>query len=350
MKAHKTQVLIVEDSPVMQEMLAHLLDGDSETQVLAIARDGPQALEILQTARPDVITVDIHMPGMDGFELTRRIMETQPVPVVIVSASWRPEEVAMTFRALEAGAVAIVGKPEGPGHPRHDEESRKLLQTVKTMAEVKVVKRWARARHKGAPSPASSSGAVASPIRLVAIGSSTGGPVVLQNILMRLPRDFPAPVVIVQHIAAGFLQGLTDWLTTTTGFPVHVAKHGETLLPSNAYLAPDSFHTEVSRDSRIALVPGPPEFGLRPSVAHLFASVARAFGPNAAGVLLTGMGRDGAEELKLMHDKGALTIVQDRESSVVFGMPGEAVKLGAAGHVLNPEAIAALLTATVIKG
>jgi two-component system chemotaxis response regulator CheB len=155
-----------------------------------------------------------------------------------------------------------------------------------------------------------------------------------------LPKDLPVPIVIVQHIAHGFVQGLLEWLKQTTGFPMHLAAHGERLLPGHVYFAPDDHHIGVEADGRAMLSIDPPENGLRPSVSFLFRSVARNFGSKAIGVLLTGMGRDGAEELRLMRDRGAVTFAQDQASSVVHGMPGEAMKLEAAVHVLPPEAIA----------
>lgn len=189
-------------------------------------------------------------------------------------------------------------------------------------------------------------------IRIVAIGASTGGPPVLQAILAGLPKNFPAPVLIVQHIAAGFTRGFVEWLGQSSNLPVHVPAHGERVLPGQAYVAPDGLHMAVDPDSRVRLRTDEPENGLRPSVACLFRSVAKAYGQSAVGVLLTGMGKDGALELKLMKDQGAVTIAQDRETAIVHGMPGEAIKLGGATYVLPPEQIRLALTslATNIAG
>ena len=184
---------------------------------------------------------------------------------------------------------------------------------------------------------------------MVAIGTSTGGPPVLQPILAGLPKNFPIPVLIVQHIAAGFLPGLVDWLNQTTGFPTHIAAQGESLLAGHTYLAPDGYHMGLGGFGQIVLSKQQPENGLRPSVSYLFRSVAAVCGANAIGVLLTGMGRDGAEELKFLKELGAVTIAQDEESSVVHGMPGEAIKMGAASHVLAPDKIPALLAALAVK-
>ena len=346
------KVLIVEDSPVAREFLTYILTSDPAIQVVGVAKNGAEALEITAQLRPDVITMDIHMPIMDGFEATRRIMETVPTPIVIVSGSIGATEVASTFRALEAGALAVVRRPNGMNHDAFEAGSKELLQTVKLMSEIKVVRRTARPAQGrvSTPMPVVSAPRTDAAIQLIAIGTSTGGPPVLQKILSGLPRNLPVPVLIVQHIAKGFVQGFAEWLSGASGFPVHIASHDEVPLPGHGYVPPDGLHMGVAAGPRIVLSDSPPENGLRPSVAYLFRSVAQVLGPGAVGVLLTGMGKDGAEELKVMKEKGAVTIVQDEESSVVHGMPGEAVKLGAATHVLAPEGIAAMLTALVKKG
>src|SRR5665811_2307336 len=196
------KVLVVEDSPVVREFLVHILGADPGIQVIGTANDGEQALEAVARKRPDVITMDIHMPKLDGLEATRRIMETHPTPIVIVSGSTDPREVATTFRAMEAGAVAVLRRPAGIGHPDHEATVRELVQTVKLMSEVKVVRRWPRVRREisvpGPPEPVV--GRAPAGVKVVAIGASTGGPPVLQTILAGLPKDFPAPVLIVQHM------------------------------------------------------------------------------------------------------------------------------------------------------
>lgn len=343
------KVLVVDDSPVVRDFLVHVFSRDPTLSVVGTARDGEEALAVVAERKPDVITMDIRMPKMNGLEATRLIMERHPTPIVIVSGNLSEEENA-SFRAVEAGALAVLQRPAGIGHPEHEATARELVRTVKLMSEVRVVKRWPRARQSvetlGVPVPIQTGlKSAAAKIKLVAIGASTGGPVVLQRILSGLPKSYPAPVLIVQHIAAGFVHGFADWLVQVTGFAVGVATHDERLLPRRAYVAPDGFHMEVADGGdRITLVRSAPENGLRPSVAALFRSVARVCGRGAAGVLLTGMGKDGAHELGLMKERGAITIAQDEESSIIYGMPGEAVSLGAATYVLSPEGIAALLT------
>ena len=302
-------VLVVEDSPVARLLLAEILGSDGRINVLAAVPDGEAALVFLRKSRPDVVLMDIHMPGMNGYETTRLIMESQPLPIVVCSATFDSADVANTFHALEAGAVAVVAKPVGPGHPNFAADAAKLLETVTLMSEVRVVKRWPRNRHSGGtPSlfPRAASGAT--PFRDIAIGTSTGGPPALQTILKGLPRSLPVPILIVQHIAAGFLPGLVEWLTKTTGFPARIAQHDEAILAGHAYLAPDDYHMGASATCRIVLSKQAPESGLRPAVSHLFRSVAAACGSHALAVLLTGMGKDGAEELMQLRELGAMTI------------------------------------------
>ncbi len=343
--SRKITVLVVDDSAMSRDLVTRVLTSDPGIEVIGCVRNGAEAVAALQERKPDVVTMDIHMPGMDGYEVTRQIMESQPLPIVIVSTSFDPADVATMFRALEAGAVAGVEKPPGPADPRFAEHARKLIDTVKAMSEVRVVRRWPRARMEARAAEPAPPPRAAGHIRLVAIGASTGGPPVLQTVLSGLPKPCPVPVIIVQHISAGFVQGLADWLSAATGSPVHLARHGEIAQPGTAYLAPDGCQMSIGRDFRLACEDGPAEHGLRPSASFLFRSVAQRFGAHAAGLLLTGMGRDGADELKLMRDAGAVTFAQDKESSVVHGMPGEAIRLDAAMHVGSPERIAATLFA-----
>jgi two-component system, chemotaxis family, protein-glutamate methylesterase/glutaminase len=218
------------------------------------------------------------------------------------------------------------------------------------MSEVKVVRRWSRSRIAPAVLPANGRTqlrAASAGVRLIGIGASTGGPLVLQTILSGLPKDFPVPLLIVQHIARGFLPGMVEWLSQTTGLRVHIAAHGAVPLPGHAYVAPDDFHLAVDAGGHMILAREEPESGLRPSVSYLFRSLAQTCGASAVGVLLTGMGKDGAVELKRMKDCGAFTIAQDRDSSIVHGMPGEAIELGATTQVLPADKIAGALIAQV---
>jgi two-component system chemotaxis response regulator CheB len=339
--------MVVEDSEVVRGFLVHVLGSDSDIRVVATARDGAEAVDKAALEHPDVITMDINMPRMNGFEATRRIMETNPTPIVIVSGNIDNREVETTFRAVEAGAVAVLERPPGLGSSGFEAGAAELVKTVKLMSEVKLVRRWPRRPGAAAPRPVAVRPSVNHRIRVVAIGASTGGPPAINAVLSGLPRGFPVPVLIVQHIASGFGAGLAEWLSKVSGFPVNVATHGEMALPGRAYLAPDDFHLCIASGNRLALNRDEPVNGMRPSVSVLFRSLAQTFGGESAAVLLTGMGRDGAEAMRLLSDAGALTVAQDEDSSVVFGMPGAAVRLGAARHVLKPEQIAEALAAAV---
>ncbi len=258
-----------------------------------------------------------------------------------------------TFDAMEAGALAFLPRPAGIGHPDYAATVKELVKTVKLMSEVKVVRRWPRLRRETVVMRAAETGlrrVVPAKVEIIAIGASTGGPPVLHTIVSALPEDFPAPVLIVQHMAAGFIRGFADWLAQSSRLPIHLARHGETILPGHIYLAPDECQMKVARGGKIALTRDAPENGLRPSVSYLFRSVAETYGGTAVAGLLTGMGRDGADELKLLKDQGAVTFAQDKGSSIVHGMPGEAIKLGAAALVLSPEKIAAVLTSLANNG
>lgn len=334
------RVLVVDDSPSVRALLAHVLGSDPELDVVGCAHDGEQAVRMAQEKKPDVITMDLHMPNMNGFDATRKIMQVWPVPIVIVSGSDDRNEMGVSFRAIEAGALVIVQRPFGPGHPAHEATAQELIRTVKSMAEVKVVRRWPKRDGTRQPGSATRSASLSRPPRrLVAVGASTGGPAVIRDILAELPSDYPLPVVIVQHMTAGFLEGFADWLTTASGFAVGIAHDGEYLAGGRAYLAPDGFQIEIGSDLRVALVQAKPEHGMCPSVSYLFRSIHRDLCPSTVAVLLTGMGKDGAQELKQLKEHGAITIVQDRGSSVVYGMPGEAVRQDAAKLILGPVEI-----------
>ena len=341
------RVLVVDDSSVSREHIVYILSLDPEIEIIGTARDGEEAVALARRWRPDVVTMDIHMPTMDGFEATRRIMETSPVPIVIVTGVLNPREAATTFRVMEAGALAIVRKPAGPGSPENQTAIDELTGTIKLMSEVKVVRRWPGYRQptvKLPPEVETRERELPGSARVVAIGASTGGPSVLKTILSGLPRGFPVPILIVQHMAAGFLQGMLDWLSESSGVPLHIAAQGQRIEPGHAYFAPDHFNMGIGEGGTIALSSEPnEERGAWPSVSHLFRSVAEVYGPAAIGILLTGMGVDGAAELRLLKDKGALTFAQDRASSVIYGMPGAAEELQAATFILPPEEIAAAL-------
>lgn len=339
-------VFIVDDSSVLREYLWAIFSADPDCRVIATAKNGEEAVQFVQQHKPDVIVMDVLMPQMNGFEATRQIMETAPVPIVVISGSSFPDAVQRAFYAVQAGAVAVEDKPRGLGHPEAKETATRLVQTVKLMSQVKVVRRWPR-QHPAEAAPSLLPQETARPaarVRCIAVGASTGGPLVLQTLLAGLGKDFAVPVFIVQHIASGFLPGLVEWLEQTTGFPTRIAMHGEQAVAGQAYLAPDDWHMGVSNDARIILSRADPEHRVRPAVSHLFRSIAHAYRAEAVGVLLTGMGQDGAQELKFLKEQGAVTLVQDRESAVVYGMPGAALQREAATYVLSPQEMIATLS------
>ncbi len=347
------RVLIVEDTPTARELLVRIFGTDPEIELAGIARNGLEAVAMVRERRPDVVTMDIHMPKMNGVEATREIMRTCPAPIVIVSGSLDQTEAREAFEAMEAGALAVIERPAGVSHAGFKAEAEELLRTVKLMSEIKVVRRWNASRMGGAAAPVAASQVLRarSPrAQFVAIGASTGGPVVIETILLNLPRNFPVPILIVQHMAAGFIQGFVEWLGCSTGFSVHVAAHGELPRGGQVYVAPDGHHLGVAPDGRLTLSNLPAEYGLRPSVSYLFRTVSQVCGERAIGILLTGMGKDGARELKLMNDLGAITLAQDKESSIVHGMPGEAILRGGATYVLPPLKIAEMLASLARDG
>lgn len=340
------RVLIVDDSLTTREFLKHIIDSDPLLQIAGEAKNGEEAVKKAKTAKPDVIIMDIQMPGMNGYEATRAIMERYPVPIIIHSSLVAPEQTENIFKSMKAGAVAISQKPPGPGHPESKFLVEKLLRTVKLMAEVKVVRLLKQKEKAATPKTASSARLLdesGPSTQIIAIGASTGGPPALQSILSNLNAGFDIPIVIVQHIANGFLAGMVDWLSRTTHLSLKIPKTGEPVKNNYVYFAPEDHHIDIlpSRCFRIYRIDSQENFK-RP-ISHLFSSVAKIYKKNAIGILLTGMGNDGAVGLKEMKDHGAMTLVQDKESSVVFGMPGEAVKLNAHTYRLNPVDITAFL-------
>jgi two-component system chemotaxis response regulator CheB len=353
-------VLIVEDSPSAAQLLSHILTTDPEIRIAGVASSGADALRKLSSLPSiDVVTMDINLPGgMNGFETTRRIMETRPLPIAIVSSLVVPSNDASNpFRVMVEGALAVLAKPPGPGHPDYDKRSREVIRTVRAISEVKVIRRHTPAARptpalNGVAQPAPRAAAdtrVHRPVqvirsggryRLVAIGASTGGPAVIESVFAAIGPGFPLPILLVQHISAGFTEGFAAWLQKSTGLPTRVARHGELPEAGIAYVAPDDHHMGVSSTGSIVLNGSrEPLHGLRPAVAYLFESVARIHGDRGIGVILTGMGSDGSRELGLIRQAGGVTIAQESESCVVDGMPGQAVKMGSASLVLTPEAI-----------
>lgn len=336
--AKTVRVLIVDDSPTARQMLAGLINSTSDMRVVGEAVDGRQAVDKVQELQPDVILMDLVMPNMDGLESTREIMALAPTPIVVVSASLEQWETDIAFQAISAGALTLRRKPVGPNDPDHPKQSAALLSVVRAMADVRVIHHWRR-NHRAAPVPAPTDHplTVTRPAiapEIVAIVSSTGGPAALSQILRELPADFPLPIVVVQHIAPDFVASLADWLNHVTPLPVTIARLNEHPQPGHVYLAPGDVHLRLAHGGRFTLTDQPDSARHIPSGDVLFESVAESYGARAIGLLLTGMGSDGARGLRRLHETNAFTIAQDEATSVVFGMPREAIALGAARRVL----------------
>jgi two-component system, chemotaxis family, protein-glutamate methylesterase/glutaminase len=362
------RVLIVDDSATARLLLTKLLTSDPDIQVVGTANDGAEAVARALELRPNLITMDIRMPRMDGLEATRRIMEQIPTPIIVVSASVDSSDLPITFSAMQAGALEVLEKPVGFGAQNFEALSQRLISTVKVMAEVMVVRRRPRPPtgtlpatappRYPPPAPAQTSpldggrwaehnyiGSLSQPPALLVIGASTGGPSALATLLKGLPADFPVPILIVQHITSGFLAGLVTWLQTTCALSLKVAQEGELVASGQVYFAPEDRHLVLSARGILGYDRAPAVSHVRPSATVLFKSAAAVYGAAVAGVLLTGMGDDGALGLKAIHDAGGITLAQDEASSVVYGMPRAAAELGAVDRVLPLERVAPAIIA-----
>lgn len=360
--AAPVRVFLVEDSPVALLILKRILASSAEVDVVGTAQNGIEALAQIPAAKPQVICTDLHMPQMDGLELTRRIMASYPCPILVISASVHVEENAgNVFELLQAGALDVFPKPSIETALDYEQIKHDLTNRIKILAGVKVFTRHAAKREQPQPrvnaaSPTisqapitpnlpkpSSSSPFHPPAKIVAIGASTGGPQALHTILKQLPATFPAPILCVQHISEGFLQGLVDWLATETALSIQIAQPGDRPKPGRVYFAPERHHLQVDHHGRFITLNTPPVSGHRPSATVLFQAVAASYPRSSVGILLTGMGRDGADGLLAIAQAGGITIAQDEQTCIVFGMPKEAIALGAAQHVLPINEIAPML-------
>lgn len=336
--AAKLKVLVVDDSQTIRAMMFHLITLSGDMTVVGQAEDGRQALEMTRQLGPDVILMDVVMPLMDGLEATRQIMQSCPTPIVMISASVAENETDIAFKAIKAGALTLLRKP---GLFDSAADIQNLLGTLRAMAGVQVIHHWLRDKVAKPVLPGELE-LTATP-QIVAIASSTGGPAALSEIICHLPDDFTVPVVIVQHIGADFVPSLVSWLNLISKRPVQVARHGERPSPGVIYIAGGGSHLRLSDQRTFVVTNLPGSARFMPSGDILLESVARAYGEQAVGIVLTGMGDDGAYGLCAMHQAGALTIAQDESSSVVFGMPREAIRLGAARQILPLPKIAQVL-------
>lgn len=339
--AKQVSVLIVDDSPVVVRILQRIFAADPGIEVVATAANGAQALRLVKQLKPDVVCTDVHMPQMDGYELTKRIMAESPRPILVVSVTVQAHKEENIFQLLTAGAVDILPKPRG-GFQVDSKEALDLRARVKLLAGVTVVRR-------SSPSSASPqsgdirTAAMAHEPRIVAIGASTGGPQGFLEILSVLPSNYPLPIVCVQHISADFLLSMVEWLDRDISLRVKVAEQYEQSRPGCVYFPRENTHLLINSQGRLELSDEDPVRGHRPSVDVLFKSIARNHGSHAICVLLSGMGDDGAAGMAAVALAGGRTIAQDEATSVVFGMPREAIALGAVKDVLPVDQIGILL-------
>ncbi len=344
----KIRALVVEDSLSVRKHLVEILAADPEVEVVGEAGDGLRALELCERLRPDVMTLDMMMPGLNGLGVTEQVMAYFPTPILIVSSSFNRGELFKTYDALAAGAVDVHEKPSGEEFEGSWE--RAFLAKIKLVARIKVITH-PRARLNGPRSetrkPVEASLETAGPYSLVVLGASTGGPTAILEVLRSLPPDFPIPMLLVLHISRPFGENFAGWLDTCTPIPVRCARDREPLprpgLPI-LLIAPPEHHLLVE-GGRLRLDDGPERHSCRPSVDVLFESAAAAMGSATIACLLTGMGMDGAMGFARLRQAGAMTIAQDEASSVVFGMPREAIRLGAARRVLPLVEIGPTLSA-----
>jgi two-component system chemotaxis response regulator CheB len=339
------RVVIADDSLVAREMLAQILASDAAIEVVGQANDGQEAIELVERLRPDLVTMDIHMPRVDGLAATEHIMAYVPTPILVVSSSVYAEGMGRAFDALDLGALEVIKKPEPREWADLESIGREVIRKVKILSNVRVVTHLRGRRSTRSPLAMPSKAGAAR--TLVAIGASTGGPSALLDVLGRLPASLPVPVVIAQHIADGFVPGLASWLDAASAIRVVAAQEGQVLEAGTAYFAPTKANLKLE-GSTLTFSEASPSQLYVPNIDTLFESAVVSHGAGAVGVLLTGMGADGAEGLKLLRNAGAATIAQDEATSTVFGMPRVAAEIGAAEQVLPVQKIAEAVERLVV--
>jgi two-component system chemotaxis response regulator CheB len=346
----KLRVLVVEDSLTVRKRLCQALAADHSVEVVGEADNGQRAIELCQSLRPDVMTLDMHLPIMTGLSATEYIMAHCPTPILIVSASTNRGELFKTYDALSAGAVDVLEKPRGDASDEGWDE--RFIAAVKLVARIKVIThpraRLGLSAHPKLTNPpaslASERGLGEAPLTVLALGASTGGPSALVNVLRGIPTDLALSILLVLHIDEPFGSAFAEWLSDQTPHAVRFATGKEPLegVGSRVLMAPPGRHLVV-RDNKLALTDAPERHSCRPSIDVLFESLSESAGPRSAAALLTGMGRDGASGLLALRRAGGLTVAQDEETSVVYGMPREAALLNAATRILPLHSIGGYL-------
>ncbi|HSW71262.1 MAG TPA: chemotaxis-specific protein-glutamate methyltransferase CheB [Gammaproteobacteria bacterium] len=347
------KILIVDDSKTETLLLKSIFEAEEDMQVIGCAANGKEAVRLTALLKPDLITMDLVMPLLDGFEATRLIMSSHPTPIIIISSRLDDSALNASFKALAAGALCLIEKPD-QANTSFLTLKKRITETVRSMAEIKVIKRrfQAPSKTKKNLSLPVHPELKAEPFEIIAIGSSVGGPQALKTIFSNLAADFPVPIVVVQHMTQGFIQGFTQWLNKHVRPRVKEAENLELLVPGTIYFAPDKYHLEVIRKHGALyakLTHGLPVSGFYPSATVLLKSVAKVSANHAIGILLTGMGSDGALGLLDMKNAQAYTFTQDEQSAVVFGMAGVAHSLGATNRMIELDKIAEHLISIIQK-
>jgi two-component system, chemotaxis family, protein-glutamate methylesterase/glutaminase len=349
-KDHKVRVMLVEDSATVRALLCHIVDRDPRLQLAAVCVTAEEALDTIEQVKPDVISMDIRLPGMDGLEATRRIMSSFPTPIVVIADSVHDATLGIAMNALKAGALTVVEKPSGPTAASYDSVAGTIATQLYIMSQVPVIRRRTSVPPRTVMRPLRAVEAVGAPVaRIVGIGASTGGPPAIAAILGALKPGFSVPILVVQHMGAPFMEGFAAWLNDQTGLKVKLAENNEVAAPGTVYVAPGDRHLEVTAGNVLRLTTEPPLASQRPAANFLFKSLARAAGPKAVGILLTGMGEDGARGLVEMKEAGAFTIAEDETTAVVYGMPAAAVRAGGVSVSLPLDQIAARLQQLVAE-
>ncbi|MFA6145379.1 MAG: chemotaxis protein CheB [Sulfurimonas sp.] len=336
------RVMIVEDSATVREMLVYLFASEPDIEVAGVAKDGEEAVAMVSKLKPDIILMDINMPRLNGYDAAQKIMENDPTPILLMSATWDINEIDRIVKSMHIGVLGVYEKPYAPSHPRFQELYNKILLDIRLMSDVKVVRRWNHTDNSKSDFKSIQKRECAKPCSFIMIGSSTGGPPVLHDILKALPRDYPLPILIAQHISGEFIESLIEWLNGECALNIKKAQVGEKISAGNVYIAPAKYHLALKGD-RITLIEAQEKELSVPSISKLFASALQEHPSQAVAILLSGMGSDGSEEMKKLKDAGAITIGQNEATSVVFGMANEAIKMGGIEFILSPEGITELL-------
>ena len=327
------RVLIADDSLLVRTILRDVLNASGDMVVIGEAGNGAEAAQLAAALKPDIVIMDILMPVMGGLEATETIMATSPVPILILSSTLDDRDVKLAFTAIKKGALDVMGKPSLNGGASQEGFISRLLERIRLLSHIKVIHH--KQRQKAPVLPVSVKG---SSRKILAIGASTGGPKAVMSIVKSLPAGFGASVFVVQHISSGFAKGFAHWLNLESQIPVRLAESGQIPVSGEVLVAPTDCQM-ILDNGAVRLLDDPAVNSCRPSIDVFFNSIAPDKGMDTVGVLLTGMGRDGAQGLSKLKENGAFTIVQDEKSCAVFGMPKAAIALGAADEILNIDAI-----------